>query len=88
MTQTHTLLAIHAEDGVTEFEAPGKTPQQAVKSKKADEMRNRLAEEYGDDADCTIVPANISSNHPVIDRIEDSMPDLKLQAIIQDRTPT
>lgn len=79
----HTLLAVHAEDGITEFEAPGKTPQQAVNSEKAIQIQDDLIDEYGDNANCAILPAGTSQYHPLVDAIDESMPDLDIRTTLR-----
>lgn len=85
MTETHDLLAIHEQDGVTEFEAPGTDMNDATESDKAMRVEDRLQAEYGTEPACVILPADASPNHPLVEVIDAELETLEVAETLRDR---
>lgn len=82
---THRLIAVHAEDGVTEFEAPGEDANDATSSEKAIMVEDRLQQEYGAEPNCVILPSDAPPNHPLVQQIDEAMPELGLVDVLRER---
>lgn len=79
----HELLAVHAEAGVREFTAPGETVDDAVNSEEAMRMEDELQAEYGTEPDCVILPADADPEHPLVQLVDQTLPDVDLKDQLQ-----
>lgn len=84
----YTLLAIHAEDGITEFTAPGASIDDAVNSEQAKEVEDKLQREYGTEPECVILPASAPPEHPLVELVDGQLDGVDLQNELSQRDGT
>jgi len=83
--QTHALLVVHEKAGVQEIEAPGETTDDAVNSEVVMRAQDNLIEQYGEEPNCIVLPEDVPPNHPLVEAVDESMPELSLPGALRER---